>query len=173
MKQERTRVLSILMMRFGVDPYRAISLTQEWFKRHPNKTWLDLKLGLIDGDVILKYNKLHDIDTIEIQALVQKMRGKFGLEIKDRWFHFKLYRKCFTGDNAVAWLMKHKNITKDEAIQLGKILVKNKIIHHVHDEHNFKNGFLFYRFYQDEFAPQPKLNPSRNSFFTLKFNFFK
>lgn len=78
------------------------------------------------------------------------MRGTSGIEIKDRWFHFKLYRCCFTGTNAINWLMKYENLTRDAAIQLGKILVKHKRIHHVHDEHDFKDDFLFYRFYEDE-----------------------
>ncbi len=172
MQKEQKEVLSILMMRFGLNPYRAIPLVKDWFNRHPHKSWQDLKQYLVDNEIILKYNQLHDIYALEIQNLVQKMRGKSGLDIRDRWFHFKLYRKCFTGDNAVTWLMEHRNLTKFEAIDLGRLLVKRKIIHHVHDEHNFKNGFLFYRFYQDEITVQPKLtqfNPS----FSLKLNFFK
>ncbi len=152
MNQNQNAVFSILMMRFKLDPYTAIPVTKEWFKKHPNKNWQDLKEYLIDGEVVFKNNQLHDLDEIELKILIQKMRGANGLKIKDRWFHFKLYRKCFTGTEAVKWLMNHKNITQEEAIQLGKILVKKKIIHHVHDEHNFKNGFLFFRFYEDEMA---------------------
>ncbi|MGF1488987.1 MAG: DEP domain-containing protein [Prochloraceae cyanobacterium] len=162
MNKNKTAVFSILMMRFGIDAYTAIPLTKNWFDRHPDKTWADLREYLIDGEVIFKYGKLHDIDPLEIKALVQKMRGADGLEIKDRWFHFKLYRSCFTGDDAVQWLMKNKNLTKQEAIQLGRILVKHSIIHHVHNEHNFKDGFLFFRFYEDEITLGNKEIKSNN-----------
>ena len=152
MDKEQQTVFSILMMRFGLDPYTAIPLTNHWFRQHPNKSWHDLKTSLLNGEVIFKHNKLHDVDLSEIKALTQKMRGKYGVKIKDRWYNFKLYRQCFIGSEAVEWLMETQDLKKEEAIQLGQMLLDRGIIHHVHDEHTFKNEFLFYRFYEDETA---------------------
>lgn len=104
----------------------------------------------IDSDRILIKHKLPELARIDLQTLVEKMRGLYGIEIKDRWFNFKLYRQCFTGNDGVNWFRKHQKLSKEAAIELGKILVKQKIIHHVYDEHDFKNDFLFYRFYEDE-----------------------
>ncbi len=152
MDKDRQTVFSILMMRFELDPYTAIPVTNRWFRKHPNKSWGDLKISLLGGEVIFKNNKLHDVDLSEIKALTQKMRGKYGVEIKDRWYNLKRYRQCFIGSEAVKWLMKTQNSNKEEAIKLGQMLLDRGIIHHVHDDHNFKNEFLFYRFYDDEIA---------------------
>lgn len=86
----------------------------------------------------------------EIKVLVQRMRTFSGLEIRDRWFNFRLYRLCFTGTDAVNWLTKETKLTKEAAIELGNILVERKIIHHVEDKIDFKDGNCFYRFYEDD-----------------------
>ena len=158
MDKDRQTVLLILMMRFGLDPYTSIPLTARWFGKHPNKSWRDLKDYLLNGEVIFKGDRLDNVDRAEINALTLKMRDKDGVAIKDRWYNFKLYRQCFIGSEAVEWLMKTQNISEEKAIQLGQILLDRRIIHHVHDEHNFKNDFLFYRFYHDEMAGNKKSN---------------
>ncbi|MDJ0726568.1 MAG: hypothetical protein QNJ38_15780 [Prochloraceae cyanobacterium] len=43
-----------------------------------------------EGDRILIKHKLPELARIDLQILVEKMRGIFGVEIKDRWFNFKL-----------------------------------------------------------------------------------
>lgn len=154
MDKDQQTVLSILMMRFSLDPYTSIPLTERWFRRHPDKSWGDLKEYLLNGEVIFKIDRLHDVERSEISILTQKMSGKNGVEIKDRWYHFKLYRQCFIGSEAVEWLIKNKNVDEAKAIQIGQMLIDRGIIHHVHDDHNFKNEFLFYRFYKDELAAQ-------------------
>ncbi len=78
--------------------------------------------------------------------------GKYGVEIKDRWYNLKLYRQCFIGSEAVAWLIETQDLNEARSIQLCQMLLDRHIIHHVHDEHNFKNEFLFYRFFEDEKA---------------------
>ncbi|WP_371357521.1 hypothetical protein, partial [Hydrocoleum sp. CS-953] len=40
--------------------------------------------------------------------------------------------------------------TREEAILMGELMLQQGIIHHVFDEHNFKDEPLFYRFYSDE-----------------------
>lgn len=39
--------------------------------------------------------------------------------------------------------------TRAEATELGQLLVETDYIHHVVDEHNFEDDFLFFRFRQD------------------------
>lgn len=156
MDKAQQTVLSILMMRFGLDPYTSIPVTARWFRKHPNKSWRDLKDYLLNGEVIFKGDRLHNVDREKINALTLKMRDKDGVELKNRWYNFKLYRQCFIGSEAVEWLMKTQNISEEKAIQLGQILLDRRIIYHVHDEHNFQNDFLFYRFYKDEVAGNKK-----------------
>ena len=78
------------------------------------------------------------------------MREKDGLKIKTRRHKLKLYHRCFLGNEAIDWLVENLNLTRSKAIKIGQKLIDKKIIHHVTDEHNFKDEPLFYRFYKDE-----------------------
>lgn len=86
----------------------------------------------------------------EIDELVAQMRGSDGVDLRDRRFGLHLYHHCFIGSDAVQWLMQHQLASREEAVRLGRILVMRGIIHHVTDEHDFKDAYLFYRFCQDE-----------------------
>ncbi len=87
---------------------------------------------------------------VDIEALVAAMRGSGGLEIKDRCDRLNLYPVCFIGSEAVDWLVQEQNHTREKAIQLGQLLIERGIIHHVLDEHPFRDDYIFYRFYADE-----------------------
>lgn len=86
----------------------------------------------------------------ELQSIVAKMRSKGGLDIKARPYKLKLYHRCFVGNEAVSWMVENLKISREEAIVLGQKLIDKKIIHHVCDEHPFKDEQIFYRFYEDE-----------------------
>lgn len=85
-----------------------------------------------------------------IERAIAAMRGADGLEIKDRRYRLNIYPACFVGSEAVNWLMRSQNCTREEAIDLGQTLVERGIIHHVTDDHPFRDTYLFYRFYEDE-----------------------
>ncbi|MBD0343761.1 MAG: mechanosensitive ion channel [Coleofasciculus sp. Co-bin14] len=87
---------------------------------------------------------------IDIDALVTAMRGAQGVEIKDRRHRMNIYPRCFVGSEAVEWLIQTQNCTREEAIDIGQLLVDRGIIHDVVDEHPFRDEYLFYRFYADE-----------------------
>jgi potassium-dependent mechanosensitive channel len=84
------------------------------------------------------------------EAIVAQMRGAEGVEIRDRRHHFRIFRKCFLGSEAVEWLIQREEATRQEAIAIGEMMVEMGIIHHVLDEHGFKDEPLFYRFWADE-----------------------
>ena len=90
------------------------------------------------------------IAAINIESLVKTMQEPGGVEIQDRHHHMNLYPRCFVGSEAVEWLMQTQNCTREDAIQLGQLLVDRGIIHHVSDEQPFRDGYIFYRFYADE-----------------------
>lgn len=89
-------------------------------------------------------------DEYDWESLVTAMRGEHGVKIKDRRYGLKVYPKVFLGSEAVAWLIQYEKATKAEAIAIGQMMIENNIIHHVLDEHDFKDEPLFYRFYLDE-----------------------
>ncbi len=100
---------------------------------------------------LLKSNSKNNLlKTNNLEEIVNKIRGNNGVEIKDRRHRLKLYSKCFIGSDLVDWMMKDLSISLEQAIKIGQQLIDKKIIHHVHDQHDFENKYLFYRFYVDE-----------------------
>ncbi len=88
----------------------------------------------------------------EIEGLVDDLRGPQGLAIADRRHMFSVYPRVFIGREAVDWLVGQLSLTRSEAIALGQLLVDRGVIHHVHNEHGFEDGNLFYRFRADQRA---------------------
>ena len=105
-----------------------------------------------DGQVQLaeKPNLTDARSGINLDLLVANMRNVGGIEIKNRRYNLKIYSRCFVGSEAVSWLTDNLGISKQEAIALGQKLIDKKWIHHVTDDHQFKDEALFYRFYWDE-----------------------
>jgi hypothetical protein len=87
---------------------------------------------------------------VELGALLQRMRSSNGVAIRDRTYHAITFPSCFVGAEAVAWLMRKSGLSHNEAMTLGQRLIDLFIIHHVSDEHPFRDGYFFYRFYEDE-----------------------
>lgn len=94
---------------------------------------------------------------VELEEITVKLRNLgSGIVIKDRRYRLKLYPKCFIGSEAVKWMITTGYAPNDKAaIKLGQKLLDFGIIHHVKNEHNFKNDYLFYRFAEDEVAKGP------------------
>ena len=90
------------------------------------------------------------VNTINIKDVVARMRNVGGIKIKDRRYHLVLYPKCFIGSEAVEWMTKNLNLSREQAVRLGQRLIDEKFVHHVTDEHPFINDLFFYRFYWDE-----------------------
>ena len=91
-----------------------------------------------------------NVSTEEINRLVKQMRGEGGLNIKDHRFLLTHYPKSFVGSEAVSWIVQTQKATREAAVRLGQLLIERGILHHVTDEHAFKDEYLFYRFYEDE-----------------------
>ncbi|MGB3511856.1 MAG: mechanosensitive ion channel domain-containing protein [Microcoleaceae cyanobacterium] len=88
------------------------------------------------------------------EAIATAMRGPNGVSIKDRRFQFKVFGNVFLGSDAVEWLMIHERATREEAILMGELMLEKGIIHHVLDEHDFKDEPLFYCFCNDDEAEE-------------------
>jgi small-conductance mechanosensitive channel len=86
----------------------------------------------------------------EVAALVARMRGPGGLSVQDRRYRLRSYPRAFVGREAVAWLIAQAGLTREDAIDLGRRLVADGIVHHVLDEHDFCDANLFYRFRLDD-----------------------
>jgi hypothetical protein len=71
--------------------------------------------------------------------------------IKDRRYHLKVYANCFVGNDMVDWLLRKGEVdSRAEAVAMMQKLLENEVIHHVCDDHEFKDEKLFYRFRKDD-----------------------
>lgn len=82
----------------------------------------------------------------ELRALVREMRGQGGLRAGARYHRLVCYPDCFEGREAVDWLVRQRDIGREEAQAIGRRLLRRDLIRHVFDEHDFEDRRLFYRF---------------------------
>lgn len=97
---------------------------------------------------------LHDE---RLLGIWRAMLSPGGVDVRDRLFHLRLYRKCFVGREAVDWLVRHAQVSRAEALRLGRSLVALGCLKHVLDEHDFHDGEYFYAVMSDTAhdTPQP------------------
>jgi uncharacterized protein (DUF1499 family) len=69
-----------------------------------------------------------------------------GVSIQTRQYKLWTYSSCFIGSEGAAWIRNRYNITQEEALTIGRTLVKYNIIAHVAGKHDFKDEYLFYTF---------------------------
>jgi len=84
----------------------------------------------------------------DLQAIGKQLREH--IEIKDRRFRLKTYHSVFLGSDAVSWLSSNLDLNEEESLRLGNRLIRQKIFHHVYDDHLLENAKLFYRFYDNK-----------------------
>lgn len=83
-----------------------------------------------------------DADPWPVNALVAR-----------RSFRLFRYRSCFVASEAVDWLVgANKAADRLQGVQLGRLLQASGYVHHVVDDHDFKDEFLFFRFFCGELA---------------------
>jgi potassium efflux system protein len=90
----------------------------------------------------------------QLDALVTRMRGADGLTVADRRHLFTVYPACFVGREAVDWMTRALGLSRQEAVEVGQLLVDRGVVHHVLDEHGFIDANLFYRFRTDQTQPR-------------------
>lgn len=78
------------------------------------------------------------------------------LPIRNRQHLKRLFKCSFVGSEAISLIVSTGfSSTRHNAVQIGEILQKLGYIRHVTDGHEFKDSFLYYRFYMDEVRGQP------------------
>ena len=84
-----------------------------------------------------------------VERFYSLIRSASGFDVADRSHLGTTYPRCFVGSEAVEW-MQSQGHTLNEALSVGQRLIELSLMHHVVDEHPFKNEKLYYRFYRDE-----------------------
>ena len=151
--EKKIEVVAIAYLNLKIPYGEAEALVSDLHDRYPQYSYQTLGQWILAGDVSYVDGKLilaPYVTPQDLDQLIIQMRGASGIMINDRRYNLKVYPKCFVGSEAVQWLTERLSITQQEAIRIGKRLLYRGIIHHVLDDQDFKNEYLFYRFYADE-----------------------
>ena len=83
--------------------------------------------------------------------LFMKSRVVKLLDIKDRRYHLRQYKKCFVCSDLINSMIKFKIVkSRDEGVELGLAIQKQlKLWRHVVDDHDFSDDYLFFRLETD------------------------
>ncbi|ETO01664.1 hypothetical protein RFI_35776 [Reticulomyxa filosa] len=85
----------------------------------------------------------------QLEAVTKLLREQ--LEIKDRKWYLTTYKTCFVGSEAVSLLVSSGVAkTREQAVELGNLMLAANVFRHVTKDHNFKDDNLYYRFAMDE-----------------------
>eukprot|EP00211_Chloroparvula_japonica_P003490 CAMPEP_0119127646 /NCGR_PEP_ID=MMETSP1310-20130426/6115_1 /TAXON_ID=464262 /ORGANISM="Genus nov. species nov., Strain RCC2339" /LENGTH=740 /DNA_ID=CAMNT_0007117923 /DNA_START=94 /DNA_END=2313 /DNA_ORIENTATION=- len=84
------------------------------------------------------------------EVLIAMMDSRRGVDLRDRKYYMKWYKRCFVGQEAVKWLMRYFMLERNEtetAVSKGQeLLTAGYIIHTVDEEKPFLDGYFFYIF---------------------------
>ncbi|GAB7338877.1 hypothetical protein MBLNU457_5562t1 [Dothideomycetes sp. NU457] len=94
-------------------------------------------------------DQLYHTNDFDIQKLSQHIQAEppKGLNVVDRRWHWKVYQRCFRGDELTTWLlMNFKDLdAREDAVKLGNELMKKGLFTHVQHKHHFRDGNYFYQ----------------------------
>ncbi|KAJ3020821.1 UNVERIFIED_CONTAM: vacuolar membrane-associated protein iml1, partial [Siphonaria sp. JEL0065] len=85
-------------------------------------------------------------------AIVTAMQNPVtGISIKDRTWHFKIYKKMFIGQECIDWMVRTFSdiSTREEATEFGNFLCNKGVFQHANQKHKFLDGYFFYRISND------------------------
>ncbi|KAL9109540.1 MAG: hypothetical protein Q9227_005876 [Pyrenula ochraceoflavens] len=114
---------------------------------------------------LLPESELFSRAPLNTVKLSQTMQGDKGVEILDRYWHWRWHRSCFIGRAMTTWLLENfKDIeTREEAVELGSDLMDQGLFQHVDKRHNFRDGMYYYQFCPEFQLSRPE---SRSSWFS-------
>lgn len=92
--------------------------------------------------------------TRHVFQLADKM--KTDLKVKDRIHRLRVYKECFSGREAVQWMIANGHASSvNEAERLGNEMMKNGVFEHISNSHLFEDSSVLYRFSDGEELPRP------------------
>ena len=106
---------------------------------------------------LLPESDLYQRSTFKISALAETIQDETkGVRMRDRRWHFRLHYNCFIGEELTTWLKNNfRDIdTRDEAVELGKDLMRSGMFKHVEGRHDFRDGNYFYQLADEYRAPR-------------------
>merc|ERR1719229_1226117 len=83
--------------------------------------------------------------------------------VKDRTKHFKTYKDCFVGSEAVDYLIRENlAVSRRDAVELcNSLMLEFGLFEHITKDYPFKDEHLFFRFVGSSASPEPPLAVDR------------
>ncbi|XP_074309015.1 uncharacterized protein LOC141643664 [Silene latifolia] len=105
------------------------------------------------GPPVYGFDEPEEEQMDEMAGVVKILRLR--LPIQDRLVRMRIIKNCFTGKELVDVLVHHLGCPRNEAIEVGKEIVRKHFIHQVFGGTNFEDGTELYRFLEHEqFIPK-------------------
>ncbi|CAB9504290.1 Rac exchanger 1 protein [Seminavis robusta] len=131
-------------VQFGIELNRRVQCWQPVTSGGGSK-----KQELKDAKIFFRFTDFESKRGSSAVATLEDIAQAFrlGMPVADRTYRFRTYKKCFTGRQAVDFLIKRKYVTtRSAAVALGRCLQSEfKLFDHVHGQHELKDENLFYR----------------------------
>lgn len=86
------------------------------------------------------------LEKVDLDRLLGEMRGAGGVRTASRTAAGRTWTGCFSGEDAVAWLMREKRLSLSRAITLGQRLIDLGLAQALEPGAGFINRDLAYRF---------------------------
>ena len=116
------------------------------------------RLNLSDEDLIVLVERLRT----PVTGPTGKLRAP--VVVKDRLYHLRRYKECFVAREFVQAVMTLGYCdTRRDAVVIGQRLCRRGQMHHVADDHNFRDGYYFFRWYADDLKVARSLSVRRGS----------
>jgi EAL domain-containing protein (putative c-di-GMP-specific phosphodiesterase class I) len=64
---------------------------------------------------------------------------------RHRWNYGKIHRDCMLGHELVSWLVKRYDLSRSDALKLGRRMLARGFLIHVFEEHDLEDAPFFYR----------------------------
>jgi len=126
------------------------SFTDDRPKRHTNPT---SKSARRLARSMARAGTAAQMKRVELVRIAREFADQSG-EVRTRKYRMRSYVDVFPGSSLVTWLVEHRyadSRTHGVSIGLAMMLCQPPLVHHVVDEHRFKDlGNLFFRFFFDE-----------------------
>lgn len=109
--------------------------------------------SVVEGDAtgrpvqLLPEPDLFQRPNLNMKVLADTIQSEKGVRLIDRRWHWRLHIDCFIGNELTTWLLENfRDVdARDEAVALGRELLKDGMFEHVEKRHDFRDGNYFYQ----------------------------
>lgn len=97
---------------------------------------------------------------LAMSQLADEMKAE--IEVRDRVHRFRVYPKCFSGREAVQWMLDGSHASSViEAEKIGNEMMKASVFQHILNSHLFEDSSVYYQFTDGETPPPPSRGSRR------------